>query len=349
MTSKRAFRILGVLLAVVAIAGVMTGCGVRSAESDQKGKVIRVGYFPNITHSQALLGLSDGTFQRTLGSEVRIEEHIFNAGPAEIEALLAGEIDIGYIGPVPAINGYVKSAGQLRIIAGAANAGAVLVARKDAGIKDVAGLDGKKVAIPQIGNTQDISLRNLMTQAGLKDRAKGGTVNVIPVNNPDILALMTKGEIDAALVPEPWGSRLIKQAGTNVVLEADQVWRGGKYTTAVVIVNSRFLSKYPDLVAKWLEAHVEVTERIKQDPPGTQVVINNQIKKLTQKSLPKDIVRNSFERIVVTYNPETDSVREFLRLYADNGYVKGNPDISGIFELSPLNRVLEKKGLQPLQ
>lgn len=349
MTSKMTRSILCVFLMLFTVAAVMAGCGDKAAEQGQSGKVIRVGYFPNITHSQALLGLGDGTFQKALGSEVKIIEHTFNAGPAEIEALLAGEIDIGYIGPVPAINGYVKSGGGLRIVAGAADAGAVLVARKDAGIQDVKGLNGKKVAIPQLGNTQDISLRNVMAQAGLKDTAKGGTVTVIPVENPDILTLISKGEIDAALVPEPWGSRLVKQANATVILEADQVWREGKYTTAVVIVSAKFLKEQPEIVEKWLAAHVEITDRINRDPQNSQVVINDQIKKLTQKSLPEDIVRSSFQRIVVTYNPEADSVREFLRLSVDNGYVKGDPDISGLFELNSLNKVLQRKGLQPLQ
>ena len=349
MTSKMTRRSLCVFLLLFTVAAVMAGCGDKAAEQGQSGKVIRVGYFPNITHSQALLGLGDGTFQKALGSEVRIIEHTFNAGPAEIEALLAGEIDIGYIGPVPAINGFVRSEGELKIVAGAADAGAVLVARKDAGIQDVKGINGKKVAIPQLGNTQDISLRNLMAEAGLRDAAKGDTVSVIPVENPDILTLISKGEIDAALVPEPWGSRLVKQANATVILEANQVWREGKYTTAVVIVSSKFLKEQPELVEKWLAAHVEITERINRDLQNSQVVINNQIKKLTQKSLPEDIVRSSFQRIVVTYNPEADSVREFLRLSVDNGYIKGDPDISGLFDFNLLNKVLQRKGLQPLQ
>lgn len=341
------FAVVLIILCMLA-----AGCGSQAGKVDgsKNGKmIVRVGYFPNLTHTQALVGLSDGTFQKAMGSQIEIQQHTFNAGPAEIEALLAGEIDLGYIGPVPAINGFVKSRGGLRIIAGAADGGAVLVARKGANINSVADLNGKKVAVPQLGNTQDISLRNLLASANLKDAAKGGTVTVIPAENPDILTLISKGDVDAALVPEPWGSRILKQGSSSIVLDSRDVWRDGKYATAVVIVSKKFLDEHPDLVEKWLSAHVQITERINSDKETSKNVANTMIKKLTKKSLPQDVLTSSFERIVVTYNPEKDSVEEFVKIAASNGYIKGEPDISNLFDLTMINKVLKEKGLQVLQ
>lgn len=354
MKARYGFKIICSVLAVIFIFS-FTGCG--NSKQNTSGKVedknakisLKVGYFPNLTHAQALVGFSDGTFQRALGKNVNIEEHIFNAGPAEIEALLAGEIDLGYIGPVPAINGFVKSGGKLRIIAGAADAGAVLVARQGAKIEKVEDLDGKKVAVPQLGNTQDISLRNLLNQANLKDASKGGTVTVIPAENPDILTLIAKGEVDAALVPEPWGSRIVKQAGGKIVLDANDVWRKGKYATAVVIASTKFMNEHPELVEKWLAAHVEITQRINSDKERCKSVINSQIEKLTKKSLPDDVLASSLKRIVVTYDPESESVKDFVNLSVENGYLKDNPDITNLFEIGTLNKVLKMKGLQALQ
>ncbi|ADG83096.1 aliphatic sulfonate ABC transporter substrate-binding protein [Thermincola potens] len=349
MLNRRKLKLGVLILSVLAIVA-LAGCSGDKTEKTQDGKqVIRVGYFPNLTHAQALAGFGDGTFQKAMGSEVTIQEHIFNAGPTEIEALLAGEIDLGYIGPVPAINGFVKSKGGLRIISGAADAGAVLIARKGAGIEKVKDLDGKRVAVPQLGNTQDISLRNLLSQANLKDASKGGTVTVIPAENPDILTLISKGEVDAALVPEPWGSRIVKETGARVVLDAKEVWRDGKYSTAVVIASSKFLKEHPDLVEKWLKAHVEITERIGKDPKASQVVINSQIKKLTGKSLPPDVLNNAFRRIAVTYNPEIESVNEFVRISVENKYLKETPDISNLFDLSLINKILAEKKLTELR
>ncbi len=355
MKTKSAWKITALVLVLSAILAVVAGCGGKqetqqtSVSSTKEKAVIRVGYFPNITHAQALVGLSDGTFQKAIGNNTRIEEHTFNAGPSEIQALLAGEIDLGYIGPVPAINGFVKSKEGLRIITGAADAGAVLVAGKDTNIKSVKDLDGKIVAVPQLGNTQDISLRNLLSQANLKDAAKGGTVTVIPAENPDILTLIAKGDVDAALVPEPWGSRIVKQAGAGVVLDYKDVWRDGRYATAVIIVSKKFLNAHPDIVEKWLAAHVDLTKRINKDQEGSQKIINDQIKKLTGKSLPLDVLKSSFQRIAVTYNPETESIREFIKLSADNGYIKETPDVTNLVSLDILNNILRQKGLQPVQ
>lgn len=345
--NKKSVQCFAIIIFAIMLL-VAVGCGGKSGEKNNSVNsrtTIRVGYFPNITHAQALVGFNDGTFQKALGQNVQIEERTFNAGPAEIEALLAGEIDLGYIGPVPAINGFVKSNGGLRVIAGAADGGAVLLAGSGSGIKNISELSGKKVAVPQLGNTQDISLRNLLSEAKLKDASKGGNVTVIPAENPDILTLISKGDVDAALVPEPWGSRIVSQAGASIVLDANQVWRGGKYTTAVVIVSTKFLNEHPDLVEKWMEAHVDLTQRINANKETGQNLANSQLKKLTKKSLPDDILKSSFERIGVTYNPESDSVKDFVKLSADNGYIKETPDVSNLFDLTILNKVLGKKGL----
>lgn len=353
MKNKIKLRILGSALVIALLLLMVQGCGSRSGERanvDKDGNMtVRVGYFPNLTHAQALMGFSDGTFQRAMGDKVKITERTFNAGPAEIEALLAGEIDLGYIGPVPAINGFVRSRGGLRIIAGAADGGAVLIAGKGTNIKTVKDLSGKIVAIPQLGNTQDISLRNLLASVNLKDAAKGGTVTVIPAENPDILTLVSKGEVDAALVPEPWGSRIVKQASASIVLDAHEVWRDGKYATSVLIVSTRFLKEHPDLVEKWLAAHIEITERINRDKDNSKNVINGMIKKLTKKSLPDDVMTSSFNRIIITNNPEKESIEEFVQISVKNGYIKGEPDVSDLVDLTLINKVLNKKGLQILQ
>ncbi len=352
MKNKIKLSMLGTALIVVLLL-LVPGCGSQSGQSanvDKEGNIIvRVGYFPNLTHAQALVGFSDGTFQKAMGDKVKITERIFNAGPAEIEALLAGEIDLGYIGPVPAINGFVRSRGGLRVIAGAADAGAVLVARKDANIKTAKDLNGKIVAIPQLGNTQDISLRNLLGSVNLKDAAKGGTVTIIPAGNSDILTLILKGEVDAALVPEPWGSIMVKQASAAVVLDSHEVWRSGKYTTCVLMVSTKFLNDYPDLVEKWLAAHVEITERINHDKDNGKNIINGMMKKITKKNLPDDIMNSSLSRITITNNPEKESIEEFVQISLKNGYIKGDPDVSNLVDLTLINKVLKKKGLQILQ
>jgi NitT/TauT family transport system substrate-binding protein len=342
----------GLLLVLTLTFVVPAGCGRRNydpATNVQAGgtekQTIRIGYFPNITHIQALVGQHDGTFQKALGEQVEIQEQVFNAGPKLIQALLTGEIDLGYIGPVPAINGYVVSNKGLQIIAGASNEGAILVAGKGSNIKNAKDLSGKKVAVPQLAATQDLTLRRLMKEAGLKDASKGGTVTIVPAENPDILTLIARGEVDAALVPEPWGSRIIKETGAGVVLEADQLWRDGSYATAVVIATTKFLAEQPELVEKWLAAHVKLTERINNDPETYKQVFNKQFEILTGKVLPQDVLDSSFKRLLVTYNPEVTSIKDFVTLKVDTGYLEQEPDISQLINLQPLNNVLRGRGL----
>lgn len=343
---KKTVGLVSILFLLLTSVFFLAGCGDSKKEGESHNAVtIRVAHFPNITHAQALVGLADGTFQKALGPDVKIDRKSFNAGPEEIEALLAGEIDLGYIGPGPAINGYIKSKGALKIIAGATDAGAVLVVQKDGNINKVTDLAGKKVAVPQFGNTQDLSLRQLLQEANLKSVDKGGKVEVLQIKNPDILSLFSQKKLDAALVPEPWGARLVEDAHGKILLDWNQIWRNGKYTTAVVIVNTKFLAEHPDLVHKWLEAHLQLTDRISKNPEEAKTIINTQIKELTGKDLPKNILDQAFSRVIPTYDPAKDSVYGFVDIAYNAGYLKQKADITEIFALDELNKILEEKGL----
>jgi NitT/TauT family transport system substrate-binding protein len=346
MKSKSRIKRAILFLISVSLIGILTACG---SEKESENLSVRVAFFPNITHSQALIGKAEGQFQKALGDKANIEWMQFNAGASELEALLAGAIDIGYIGPGPAINGYAKSKGDIQIIAGATDAGAILVSRKDLNIKEVKELDGKKVAVPQFGNTQDLSLRYLLQQNGLKETTKGGSVEIVQAENPDIKTLLDRGDIDAALVPEPWGARLVKEIGANIVLDYDEVWREGKYPTAVIVVRKEFLEKHPDVVENFLRAHVELTEYINTNQDKAKEAINNQIVELTQKALAKDVLDSSFKRITVTNNPEKQAISEMVKLSVSTGFLKEEPDLKDFFSLDILNKILKEKGQQEIK
>jgi NitT/TauT family transport system substrate-binding protein len=337
--------VTGLLAAAVLAAAIPA----YALKLESKNVDVRIGFFPNITHSQALVGKAEGQFQKAFGSTNKIDWKEFNAGPAEIEALFAGEIDIGYIGPGPAINGFVKSNGDLQIIAGATAGGAILVTRKDLKLTRVKELSGKRVAIPQFGNTQDLSLRNLLKENGLKDTTKGGTVEVRQAENPDIKTLLDKGEIDAALVPEPWGSRLVKEVNANVLLDYKQVWKNGNYATAVVIARTKFIKEHPDLVEKFLKTHVDLTSYINKDLKHAKAVANAQIKELTGKSLSQDVLDAAFNRLTVTYDPQSESVKGFAVLSKEAGFLKSVPSTKNLFNYTILNKILKAKKLKQVK
>lgn len=327
----------------LAMAILLAGCG---GSSSPKITTVRVGFFPNLTHAQALVGLADGSFQKALGSDLTIDPIQFNAGPSAIEALFANAIDMTYIGPNPAINGYVQSKGvALRIVAGATSAGAVFVVRPQANIKTAKDLDGKKIASPQLGNTQDVSLRRYIKQAGLATKETGGTVTVLPTANADILTLFQKGDIDGAWVPEPWGARLVREAGGVILVDERDLWPGGKFVTAHLIVSTKFLNEHPDVVKQWLQAHVEVTQWINAHPTEAKTLVNSEIARLTGKALAPAVLDDAFGRMEVTYDPIRSSLNTSAQWAYEAGFFDSQPDLKNIYDLKLLNEVLSKKGL----
>lgn len=312
--------------------------------------IIRAGHFPDIVHSQAHVGKVKGTFQETLGPDVTIDWKLFNAGPSAIEALFADELDLTYIGPNPAINGYIKSKGEsLRIVCGAASGGAGLVVREDSGINTPADFHGKKIATPQLGNTQDVACRNWLKKNGYVISEQGGDVQVIPLANPDQLTLFMKKEIDGAWTKEPWVARLMVEGGGKLFLDERDIWPDRKFVTAHVIVSTKFLKKHPDLVKKWITAHVQLTEWINGNMVEAKSIVNSEIKNLTGKLLPEKILDDAFSRTLITYDP----IQRSLFTSADWAYEAGflgteKPDLASIYDLSYLKAVLKEMNYPPI-
>ncbi len=339
--------ILTLVVAVACGSGSDKSGTAASGGTQQSGSVtLHLAYFPNFTHAQPIVGLARGTFQAALGDGVKIDAKTFNAGPDEITALLAGQIDIGYIGPSPAVNGYIKSKGNdLRIIAGAVNGGAELIVRDGAGINSASDFANKKVASPQLGNTQDVALRTWLKDNRLNAREQGGNVTVIPTQNADTLVAMQKGDIDAAWVPEPWGTRLIQEAGGKLFLDEKTLWPGGQFSTAVVIARTDFLNKHPDVVQNFLRAHVETTQWISANSEEAKGLVNSGLEQLTGKALKQSTIDDSWKLISVTNDPIASAVQTG----ADNAYALGflaeKPDLSSLFSLDALNVALKEKNL----
>src|SRR4030088_2212706 len=313
--------------------------------------VIRVGAFPNITHPQAMIGKNNGWFEKAMGSQVKIDWKSFNAGPSAIEALFAGAIDMTYIGPNPAISGYVRSNGEaLRIVAGATSGGAALVVRSDSRIQKPEDFHGKKVASPQMGNTQDVALRAWLSAHGMKSTDKGGDVQVIPLANPDQLTLFMKKELDAAWAPEPWATRLIKEGSGRLFLDERTLWPNGQFITAHLIVRTQFLKEHPELVKNWIRAHVELTDWINGHLPEAKKLLNQQIAKETGKALPDAVLEEAFGRMQATYDPLRGSLMNAARSAFDAGFLgRQMPDLSSMYDLSLLNQVLAEKGKKAIQ
>ncbi len=297
-----------------------------------------------------MIGIGNGDFQKVLGTHVEIKPFIFNAGPSAIEALFAKQIDATYVGPNPAINGYVISEGkEVRIISGATSGGAVFVIRGDTGITSTSDFANKKFASPQLGNTQDVALRNYLLEHGYKTVENQGNVNILPAKNSDILTLFLKKDIDGAWVPEPWGERLIKDANGKLFLDERDLWPDGKFVTGLILVRTDYLQQNPDVIENLLKAHIEETERINDNKAEAVKTFNTELKKITGQTIPEDVLQQSLTRLEFTYDP----IQQSLYKSADDAFKLGflgdtKPDLSNIFDLNILNKVLKEKALVPI-
>lgn len=320
---------------------VVSGCGIGAA-GDSGGTTVRLGYFPNITHGTALVGVRKGTYSAELGS-TRLETKTFNAGPAAVEALFSSAVDMAYVGPNPAVNAFVQSHGSaVRVIAGATSGGAALVVKKE--INSAGDLKGKKVASPQLGGTQDVALRYWLDGKGLKTTQEGGgDVSVIPQDNATTLQTFQSGAIQGAWVPEPWASRLVAEGGGKVLVDERELWPDGRFVTTVLLVRRTFLENHPDAVRAVLRAHVKTNDYIAKNPDEAQKAANDQLLALTGKALKPTVLAAAWKGLTFTNDPLSSTLKEDIKHAQKVGLLK-TADVSGILDLRLLNGVLAAAG-----
>ncbi|CCQ48037.1 ABC transporter, substrate-binding, aliphatic sulfonates family protein [Pseudarthrobacter siccitolerans] len=350
--------IAAVLLALVgggaAVAATVNSSGGapaaagETAPSGNPAAELKLGYFGNVTHAPALVGVSQGYIADELG-DTKLTTQVFNAGPAAIEALNAGAIDATYIGPNPAINSFVKSGGEsINIIAGAAAGGAQLVVKPE--INSAADLKGKTLASPQLGGTQDVALRAWLTAQGYKTNVDGsGDVAINPTENAQTLKLFQDGKLDGAWLPEPWASRLVLTAGAKVLVDEKDLWDGslsgkpGEFPTTILIVNQKFAADHPDTVKALLKGHVKSVEWLNKAADGEKAtVINAALKEAAGAELKADVIDRSLKNIVFTVDPLAGTYQKLLEDGVTAGTTK-QADINGIFDLRALNSVSGEK------
>jgi NitT/TauT family transport system substrate-binding protein len=333
-------RRLALLLAFVLIEHVQA--------AQREAKEVRLGYFPNITHAQALYARATGEFEQRIG--VRIKWTAFNAGPTAIESLFANAVDATFVGPSPTINGYIKSQGEkFVVVAGSASGGAGLVVRKDSGIRSEKDFAGKTIATPQLGNTQDVAARVWLADKGYRLRERGGNVSLVPLSNPDQLTLFKKKQIDGAWTVEPWLARLEVEGGGEVFLEEELLWPGGKYVTTHLVVGRTFLADNQRTMRKLIAALVEVTERINSDKMAAAAILNEQLKKETGKALKGEVIQKAMTRVEFTWDPICASLKQSAEASHRIGFIRKEPALGGIYALTLLNEVLKEKHLAPVE
>ena len=332
----------------VAAALLVMACGqvVDSAApgADTGPLTIRLGYFPNLTHAPALVGVKKGLFVAALGSDVTLEPHTFNAGGDAVTAILSNSVDLTFVGPSPTTNAFAQSHGQaIRVIAGSTSGGALLVVKPS--ITTIAALKGKKIADPQLGGTQDVALRWFLQNHGFKtDTAGGGDVSILPQDNSQTLTAFKQGKIDGGWVPEPWASRLVVEGNGSVLVDERDLWPQGRFDSTNLIARTGFLRAHPKRVKALLEGLYESIGYLNSNPAEAQTLTNDAVGELTGKKLGPGVVSAAWPRMTFTLDPLADT----LKVSADHAHsvgLLGNVDLHGLYDLTLLDEVLASHNL----
>lgn len=338
-----------VSLATLAVVGAATlgtaaACGddSESAGGGSGPVTLRLGYFPNITHAPAVVGVEKGIFAEKLGTGVTLETKTFNAGPAAIEAIFSGALDATYIGPNPTVNAFSKSKGEaIRVVSGAASGGVALVVKPE--ITSVEQLRGKKIATPQLGNTQDVAIRHWLKEKGLTTTKEGGgDVKIVPQENAQTVETFGSGAIDGAWVPEPFVSRLVN-AGGKVLVDERDLWPDGKFVITNLIVSTKFLKAHPDVVKKLVEGQVAANEFVNGKPDEAQQAVSDHIGKISGKPLDLKLIKQAWPTLEFTNDPIASSLKTGLDHAVAVGLTQP-VSLDGLYDLTHLNEVLKGQG-----
>jgi sulfonate transport system substrate-binding protein len=350
------------LLAVPLLALATTACGddddtaatattaAPGDDTEASGEpvTLRLGYFPNVTHAPAIIGVETGLFEEALGPNVELELKTFNSGTEVVEAMFAGSLDASFIGPNPAINGFAQSDGEaLRIVSGTTSGGASLVVREGIDTpEDLAPTGGDKITLasPSLGNTQDVALRAWLVEQGYEtDTSGGGDVSITPLDNADTLTAFQAGQLDGAWVPEPWATRLVNEGGGHVLLNEAELWPEGRFVTTHLISATEYLDEHSDVIKRLITGLGQAIDEANADPAGAQNTTNDGIEKVTTSRLTDETIAGAWENLEFTLDPIASS----LQGSADDAIAVGLLDpveLDGIYDLTLLNEVLAERG-----
>ena len=307
---------------------------------------LRLGYFPNVTHASAILGVEQGLFSKELG-DTTLTTQTFNAGGDAVNALLGSSLDATFIGSGPAINAFAKSDGQaVRLIAGATAGGAQLVVKPE--ITSPAQLKGRTLATPQKGNTQDIALKKWLVENGLTVGDGPDDVKIANLDNPRTLDAFKQGSVDGGWLPEPWSSRLVLDAGASVLLDEASLWPNGKFPTTVLVVRTEFLQQYPDTVRALLRGHLKAIDAAAANPAEAKNVVNQGLQKLTGNALAGPVIDRAFEHIALDPDPLAATFPQLAEDSATAGITDQPTELAGLLDVAPLNAELQAAGKPPV-
>jgi NitT/TauT family transport system substrate-binding protein len=338
---------LAALLSVVALVG--PACSGSAARAKGSEEVLRLGIFPNLTHAPGHVAVGAGIFERVL-APTKVEVTVFNSGTDAGQALLSGSIDATYIGPGPTAELFLRSQGEVVVVSGVASGGASLVVNTESGITGPEDLAGKKIAVPGLGNTQDVALRTWLHDQGLETKEEGGPVTIVPVDNPELPQLFRSGDLDAAWEPEPYPSYLVDAGVAEVLVDEADLWPDGRFVTTNLLVSKTYLGEHPAVVEKLVRANVEAIQMIADEPDEARRIASEQLIASGAPELGDHVIDQAWGKLEITWDPVASSMVTSASNAFELGYLDEDPGaMTGLYQLDVLNEVLADMGLEPVE
>ncbi|CAG7653331.1 ABC transporter substrate-binding protein [Paenibacillus allorhizosphaerae] len=351
MRKKWSFPIALLLIASLLLAA----CGSKKEEAPSGAaagnqaapSTVRLGIFKNVTHAPGYVALENKLFEKYWGQNVKIEVTAFDNGSDFSTALATDQIDLGFVGPGPSTNQFLRS-NNFRVVSGSNNGGAVLVAAKDSGINSVKDLVGKTVAIPTKGSTNEISLRLLLAQNNVKVTTDKSGAQIIARAPADTLIAMRQKEVDATLIPEPWGTQMEQEGIGKIIVDWDKIPpNNGNYPLTILVASDKFLKSNREAVKGAIKANIEAIDFIKKNPDKSYELINNRLKALSGKGMDINLIKAAISHLNLTPDVSKEAIEEMARVSIDAGYIKDvkkeQLDLSKFLDLSLLNEVKQGK------
>lgn len=316
------------IAAAAVAAAVAIAAYAALGNADAGREAVRVAFLPSVSHAIPIVGLERGTFAAAM-APIEIDALVLDSGTQAVQSLMAGSLDMAYVGPGPAVNAFTRSDGGVVILSGAAAGGVSLIARAGAGISGVADLGGMRVAVPQVANSQDVSLRHHLAAAGLAPADRGGDVMVIAAAGPEIHSLLSRGLLDAAWVPEPWATLMVESLGAERVLDEADLWPEGGFASVVLVARAEYAAGMPAAAASWLGAHAETAEWIAANPEGAREAYASFASREALAALPRAVLDGAFSRVEITTAAPEGPILEFAERAAALGYLGPQPPRTG--------------------
>lgn len=339
-----------VILALAVTAALVAACGFSSTGEQGSGEgassapaVVKLGLLKNVTHAPALVAIKNGYFQKYLGENVKLEVIGFDNGSDFSTAMATGEIDIGFVGPSPVMNQYVRSK-NIKIVSGSNDGGAVLVARNDSGIAGVKDLNGKVAAIPTKGSTNEISLRLLLQQEGLQVSSDASGVQLVTMAPANTLIAMKQKQVDFALLPEPWGTQIVNEGIGSIVVDWDKIPpNDGNYPLTIIVANDDFLQAHRETAKAVLRANIDAIDFIQKSPEETYWIVSEELKELTGKGLAIELIKAALDHLSLTTDVDKGALEAMAKVAVDAGYMKDTLNVSELLDLSLLEEIKKEQ------